>query len=90
VAAHEFFFALALSGDASREMLTELVGRVLERAGCPGNGAAALAEKIHAAVANGSAGSEGIDVEFNAEAGRLKIAVSSRRQSIWHTVCDIP
>jgi hypothetical protein len=90
VASHEFFFALALSGDTSREMLTELVGRVLERAGCPGNGAAALAEKIHAAVANGSAASEGIDVEFNAEAGQLKIAVSSRARSIWQTVCDIP
>ena len=90
MASHEFFFALALSGDASREMLTELVGRVLDRAGCPGDGAAAIAEKIHAAVANGSAGSEGIDVEFNAAAGRLKIAVSSSTRSIWQTVCDIP
>ena len=90
MASHEFFFALALSGDASREMLTELVGRALERAGCPGDGAAALAEKLHAAVANGSARSEGLDVEFSAEAGRLKIAVSSPTRSIWQTVCDIP
>jgi hypothetical protein len=90
VTSHEFFFALALSGGASREMLTELVGRVLERAGCPGDGAAAIAEKLHAAVANGSAGSGGIDVEFTAGAGRLKIAVSSPTRSIWHTVCDIP
>ena len=90
MASHEFFFALALSGDASREMLTELVGRVLERAGCPGDGAVALAEKIHAAVANGAAGSEGIGVEFNAASGQLKIAVSSPTRSIWQTICDIP
>jgi hypothetical protein len=90
VASHEFFFALALSGDASREMLTELVGRVLERAGCPGDGATALAEKIHAALANGSADSEGIDLAFNAAAGRLRIAVSSPTRSIWQIVCDIP
>ena len=86
----EFFFALALSGDASRQMLTDLVGRVLERAGCPGDGAAALGEKLHAAVAHGSAGTDHIDVEFTAAAGRLQIAVSSRAGAIWQTVCDIP
>jgi hypothetical protein len=90
VAAPDFFFALALSGDASREMLTELVGRVLERAGCGGDGAASLAEQLHAAVANGSAASEGIDVAFSAEAGQLKIAVSSPTRSIWQAVCAIP
>jgi hypothetical protein len=90
VAASDFFFVLVLSGDTSREMLAELVGRVLERAGCPGDGAAALGDKLHAAVTNGSAGAEGVEVQFNAASGQLQIAVSSATGAIWQTVCDIP
>ena len=85
----DFFFALAVSGGASREMLAELVARVLERAGSAGDGAASLCEQLHAAVASGPR-DQPVDVSFSAEAGVLTIVVSSRTGAIWQTSRGIP
>ena len=84
----DFFFALAVSGDASREMLVDLVAHVLERAGSSGDGAAALGDELHAAIAKGPR-DQPIDVRFSAEAGRLRIVVSSQAGDIWQTSHEI-
>ena len=85
----DFFFALAVSGGASREMLAELVARVLERAGSAGDGASSLGDELHAAVASGPR-DQAVDVSFSAEAGLLTIVVSSRAGAIWRTSRQIP
>ena len=85
----DFVFALAVSGGASREMLLDLVARVLERAGSSGDGAAALADELHAAVARGPR-DQPVDVSFSAEAGQLRIVVSSQSVAIWQIARDIP
>jgi hypothetical protein len=85
----DFFFALAVSGGASREMLDDLVARVLERAGSSGDGVAALGEALHAALANAPR-DQLIDVRFSAGAGQLRIVVSSPAGDIWQTSRDIP
>ena len=85
----DFFFGLAVSGGASREMLDDLVARVLERAGSSGDGVAALGEELHAALANAPR-DQLIDVRFSAEAGQLRIVVSSQAGDIWQTSRDIP
>ena len=85
----DFFFALAVSGGASREMLAELVARVLERAGSAGDGAASLGDEVQAAVASGPR-DQAVDVSFSAEAGLLTIVVSSRAGAIWQTSRAIP
>ena len=84
----DFFFALAVSGGASREMLLDLVAHVLERAGSSGDGVAALGDELHAAVASGVR-DQTVDVQFSAEAGRLRIVVSSPSGAIWQTSRDI-
>jgi hypothetical protein len=84
----DFFFALAVSGGASREMLLELVAHVLERAGSAGDGVAALGDELHAAVAGG-ARDQTVDVQFSAEAGRLRIVVSSASGAIWQASRDL-
>jgi hypothetical protein len=84
----DFFFALAVSGGASREMLLELVAHVLERAGRTGDGVAALGDELHAAVAS-SGRDQTVDVRFRAEAGRLLIVVSSTSGAIWQTSRDL-
>jgi hypothetical protein len=84
----DFFFALAVSGGASREMLVDLVAHVLERAGGSGDGVAALGDELHAAIANGPR-DQPVDVQFSAEAGRLRIVVSSQAGDIWQTSRDI-
>ena len=85
----DFFFGLAVSGGASREMLDDLVARVLERAGSTGDGAGALGEELHAAIAKAPR-DQPIDVRFSAEAGQLRIVVSSEAGDIWQTSRDIP
>jgi hypothetical protein len=85
----DFFFVLAVSGGASREMLHELVAHVLERAGTTGDGVAALGDALHAAVASGTR-DQPVDVRFSAAAGRLQIVVSSPSGAIWQTSRDIP
>jgi hypothetical protein len=89
VDAREFFFAVAVSGGMSREMLTELAARALERAGSSSDGAAALGESLHAAVNRGGLSAE-VVVRFRAAAGRLHIVVSSRSGEIWQTTREIP
>jgi len=84
----DFFFALVVSGGASREMLVDLVAHVLERAGRSGDGAAALGDELHAAITTGPR-DQPIDVRFTAEAGRLRIVVSSQAGDIWQTSRDI-
>jgi hypothetical protein len=84
----DFFFALAVSGGAPREMVLELVARVLDQAGCSGDGASALGDELHAAIAQGSR-NQTVDVRFSAAAGRLQIVVSSRAGAIWQTCRDI-
>jgi hypothetical protein len=85
----DFVFALAVSGGASREMLLELVARVLERAGSSGDGVAALGDELHAAVSRGPR-DQPVDVSFSAEAGQLRIVVSSQSVAIWQIARDIP
>ena len=85
----EFFFGLAVSGGASREMLDDLAARVLERAGSSGDGAAALGAELHAAIASAPR-DQPIDVRFSAEAGRLRVVVSSPAGDIWQTSRNIP
>ena len=80
----DFFFALAVSGGASRDMLVDLVAHVLERAGSSGDTAAALGDELHDAIAHGPR-DQPIDVRFSAEAGRLRIVVSSQSVDIWQT-----
>jgi hypothetical protein len=89
VVSFEFFFGLAVSGGASREMLDDLVARVLERAGSAGDGVGALGEELHAAIANAPRG-QPIDVRFSVAAGQLRIVVSSESGDIWQTSRDIP
>ena len=84
----DFFFALAVSGGAPREMMLELVARVLDQAGCAGDGAASLGDELHAAIAQAGR-DQTVDVRFSAEAGRLEIVVSSRTRAIWQTFRDI-
>ena len=79
---------MAVSGGASREMFLELVAHVLERAGNSGDGAVALGDELHAAVASG-ARDQTVDVQFSAEAGQLRIVVSSQAGAIWQTSCEI-
>ena len=87
----DFFFALVVSGGTSRDMLNELAGRVLERVGSPGNGAADLGGAIHAAIVQGSGGSAApIDVQFRAGGGRLMFVFSSRSGEIWRGTHEIP
>jgi hypothetical protein len=83
----DFFFALAVSGGASRELFHDLVAHVLERAGSGGDGIA-LGDELHAAVVSG-ARDQTVDVRFSAEAGRLLIVVSSQAGAIWQTSRDI-
>jgi hypothetical protein len=85
----DFVFALAVSGGASREMLLELVAHVLERAGGSGDGVASLGDELHAAVASGPR-DQAVDVHFSAEAGRLRIVVSSQSGAIWQVARDLP
>jgi hypothetical protein len=85
----EFFFGLAVSGGASREMLDDLVARVFERAGSSGDGVAALSEELQAAIAKAPR-DQPIDVRFSAEAGQLKVVVSSPAGDLWQTSRDIP
>jgi hypothetical protein len=87
---HPFFFALAVSGGLSRDLLTELAARVLERAGSAGDGAAALGEALHAAIARAGAAADLVDIRFRAGDGRLHIVVSSHAGEIWQTSRDIP
>ena len=84
----DFFFALAVSGSASREMRLELVAHVLDQAGCSGDGAASLGDELHAAVTSG-ARDQPVEVRFSAEAGRLEIVVSSQAGAIWQTFREI-
>jgi hypothetical protein len=84
----DFFFALAVSGGASREMLVDLVAHVLERVGGSGDGVAGLGEELHAAVAMGPR-DQPVDVRFSTEAGQLRIVVSSQAGDIWQTSRDI-
>ena len=84
----EFFFGLAVSGGASREMIDDLVARVLERAGSSGDGVAALGEELHAVLATAPR-DQLVDVRFSAEAGQLRIVVSSQAGDIWQTSRDI-
>jgi hypothetical protein len=84
----DFFFALAVSGGASREMLHELVAQVLQRAGSSGDGSATLGDEVHAAIASSARG-QTVDVQFSAAAGRLRIVVSSAAGAIWQTSRDI-
>jgi hypothetical protein len=89
VDSREFFFAVAVSGGMSREMLTELAARALERAGSSSDGAAALGESLHAAVSRGGSAGE-ILVRFLSAARRLHIVVSSRSGEIWQATREIP
>jgi hypothetical protein len=84
----DFVFALAVSGGAPREMLLELVARVLDQVGCSGDGGASLGDELHAAMAQG-ARDQPVDIRFRAEAGRLEIVVSSPAGAIWRTFRDI-
>ena len=84
----DFFFALVVSGGASREMLVDLVSRVLERAGSSGDGVTALGDELHAAIAKGPR-DQPVDVRFSAEADRLRIVVSSQAGELWQTSRDI-
>ena len=88
MSAQDFDFALDIaaapdSNASVRELLSDLVARVLERAGAGGDATAGLADAIQRAVANGSRGSEGCRVQFQARDGRLRIVVSSRAGEIW-------
>jgi hypothetical protein len=85
----DFFFGLAVSGGASREMLDDLVARVLERAGSTGDGVSALGGELHAAIAKAPR-DQAIDVRFSAGSGQLRIVVSSKAGDIWQTSRDIP
>ena len=80
---------MAVSGGASREMLTELLARVLERAGGQEDGAAGLAGELHAAVVKASKQHQPIEVRFTAERGQLQIAVVSPEGEIWQTSRDV-
>jgi hypothetical protein len=62
VSPHEFTFSLAVSGELSRDLLADLVAQVLARAGRPGDGAGALSEELHAAIAGAAAQHQVIDV----------------------------
>jgi hypothetical protein len=90
----DFYFALDMAGapDATStppEMLDDLVARVLERAGCAGDAAAALTEAIHTALAQASRADSPSRLQFRARDGRLDIVVSSRAGAIWQTTCDV-
>jgi hypothetical protein len=82
---HEFSFALAVSGGASREMLAELVARVLERAGGSDGGSDTLLAELQRAVADASAPHRGqpVDIRFVAAGGLLEIVVSSPAGPVW-------
>ena len=84
----DFFFGLAMSGGASREMLEDLVARALERAGSSGDGVGALGRELHAAIAKAPS-DQPIDVRFSVAAGQLRIVVSSQAGDIWQTSRDI-
>jgi hypothetical protein len=81
-------------------MLEELAARVLEQAGSPGGGAAALAADLEAAIVKGAgapgndAGDVGevasVSVTFRSRDGRLHIVVSSPAGEIWHHSREIP
>jgi hypothetical protein len=85
VVSQEFSFALTVSGAASRDMLAELVARVLERAGGPDAGSESLVADLQAAVARASAQQQGqpVDIRFAAAGGLLEIVVSSKAGKIW-------
>lgn len=80
----EFFFAIDLSDHAAtRELLREVVGRVLTQAGCGTDGIPRMIDEV---VAKGvSAGQQSCRVTFHARDGRLEIVVSSAVGQLWQT-----
>jgi hypothetical protein len=81
----EFFFSIELSGQtASRDMLRELVSRILGQAGCAADTAPAVVAALHSAVSrSASQGDASCTLTFLADGDRLDIAVSSSSGHLW-------
>jgi hypothetical protein len=81
VAAPEFFFSIDLSDQAdSREMLAEVVARVVAQAGPGANG---LLKSVEAAIERSLPAGPHCCVTFLAHAGRLEVTVSTPAGQIW-------
>jgi hypothetical protein len=74
-----FVFNMTVSGETSREMLNDVAGRLLERAGIASDGAVVLAGELEQALLTGGRlAGEPISIEFRVTTGRLDVVVSSR------------
>ena len=86
MAAHDFAFALTLSGQAhDSEMLTDLLRTVLEHAGYAGDALERLVQQVSAVRAEGPLGAP-CAVRFQARGGELQIALSQAGRE-WRTTC---
>jgi hypothetical protein len=81
---HEFSFAIELSEAAgSRDMLSELVSRMLGHVGCACEAIPGIVDALQKAVVRAG---DGVPcwVRFTAHAGELTIDVSSGARSVWN------
>jgi hypothetical protein len=83
VAASEFFFAIDVTGVQSRDLLREVVARVLAQAGCGPDAASTIGEALHGAVTASLAGHDVCRVLFVGRRGRLEISASTSAGQIW-------
>jgi hypothetical protein len=83
---HEFSFAIELSGAAgSRDMLSELVSRMLGHVGCACEAIPGIVDALQKAVVRARLGGRiPCSVRFTAHAGELTIDVSSGARSVWN------
>lgn len=88
MSAHEFVFALELSGDApGDQMLGDVAGAVLAHVGCSAATVKELAAAVGEALAERAAGGAArCDVRFNAHAGAIEIVVSCAGHDQWRTM----
>ena len=86
MAAHDFAFALTLSGHAhDTEMLIELLRTVLGHAGYAGDTLDRLVRQV-SGVRSGA--SQPCDVRFEARGGELQIVVTQAGRD-WRTSCPV-
>jgi len=87
VSAHDFVFALELSGEAPLDRLVaEVAAAVLTYVGSSATASAELTDAVRGAVEDRAArGAARCDVRFSARAGELEIVVSCAGHEPWRT-----
>ena len=87
MSAHDFVFALELSGEAPLDRLVgEVAAAVLIYAGSPAAASAELTDAVRNAVTDRAArGASRCDVRFSVQAGELEIVVSCAGHEPWRT-----